>query len=189
VSAATTGGPGRGLRIVLGAALVAASVAAMGIVTRAGPHPGDADAELRLAWRTPVPRVVECRTLTAEELAELPVHMRQAEICEPERVAYRLEVRVDGELRRAATVAASGARGDRPIYVFETLPLEAGARRLRVVFERADGRGSGDSAVDETGAPYRLVLDRRLDVGVRDVVLVTYDRGDGTLVLRHRSRE
>lgn len=184
-------GADRVVRALVGVALVAASIAGLGALTRWDWRAGADTAELRLAWRTPVPRVVECREPTAEELEELPIHMRQEEICEQRPVSYGLEVRVDGELRHRSVEAAAGARGDRPVHVFEALALEPGERHVRVVFERADPAGeAADSAAGDGGpVPVRLVLDRRLEVGVRDVLLVTYDRAGRQLALRHRSGE
>lgn len=174
----------RASRVAIGAALAVAAVVAMGGLSRLQHTAEPERAELRLAWRTAVPRVVECREPTEEELRELPVHMRQDEICEGRAVRYRLEVRVDGELRHASTEGAAGVRGDRPLHVFEELPLEPGTRHVRIVFERADGTEPG--AGDDGSAPARVVLDRRFHLGVRDVLLVTYDAGERQLVTRDR---
>lgn len=183
-------------RTVVGAALVMAAVLAMGALTRL-PFPASPDrAELRLAWRLAVPRVEHCRTPSPEELEQLPVHMRQAEICEGRAASYRLEVRVDGEVRHTSTVEAAGARSDRPLYVFEALPLEPGDHRIRVVFERTDlaedssaavpdATAAGSALTDGPGpAAHRLVLDRRVRAGTHDVLLVTYDPGARALELR-----
>lgn len=170
----------RALRIGIGSALILAALLATGALTRFDYRAGGSAGELRLAWRMAVPRVVECRTPTAEELEELPVHMRQDEICEGRPVSYRLEVSVDGEVRHRDTVRAEGARADRPMQIFETLPLEPGARDVRVVFERAD-RGEASSS-EATSLPDRVLFDRRLDVAPRDVVLVTWDPDRRSLV-------
>lgn len=186
-------------RVLAGGTLVLAAGLAMGALTRV-PFPASPDrAELRLAWRLRVPRVEHCRTPTPEELAELPVHMRQTEICEGRPGRYRLEVAVDGRIAHRSTVEAAGVRGDRPLYVFQALPLEPGAHRLRVTFERTDL--AGDSAAPGAGAssaageiqapggpgsdvPDRLVLDRRVRAGTHDVLLVTYDPDARALELR-----
>ncbi len=186
----------------MGGALVVAGVLAMGAGTRVPWAASPDRAELRLAWRFRVPRVERCRTPTPEELAELPVHMRQAEICEGRPASYRLEVHVDDALRHASVVEAAGARGDRPLYVFQALPLEPGDHRLRVSFERTDLAGEEDApgaaaavgppAAGATAAPGgtgsdvpdRLALDRRVRAGTHDVLLVTYDPDARALELR-----
>jgi hypothetical protein len=187
-------------RGALGGLLALALMGGIGGLTRfAYVEPGD-EAALRLAWRARVPRVEECRELTAEEQAELPAHMRRDEVCEGRVASYRLEVAVDGRVRHRALVSGAGARGDRPLYVFETLPLDPGRHRIRVVFARIDeggsvagegasSRGTPAEAEDaEPGTlepvPERLVLERTVEVKRRDVVLVSYDPVRRTLVLR-----
>lgn len=176
-------------RLGVGGLVAVLVVLGMGALTRFGYLAEPERGELRLAWRTRVPREVNCRTPTAEELAELPVHMRQEEICEGRAIAYRLAVRVDGALVREAGEHGAGARGDRPLQVFEELPLTPGRHRIQVVFERTDGAEAGSATADSVAPslPARLVLDRTLYVGVRDVVLITYDRDHRTLVLRDPS--
>ena len=199
------------VRVAVGTALVLAAVLAMGALTRVPFRASPDQAELRLAWRFRVPRVEHCREPTEEELEQLPVHMRQDEICEGRPVAYQLTVRVNGQLRHRSEVQASGARGDRPLYVFEALPLPPGAHRIQVVFQREDLNGDPDQgAVEAEALPgeaetqtrerarveaageharggrrapvaRRLVLDRRLRVEAHDVILVTYDPESGSL--------
>lgn len=171
----------RGVRVAVGAVLLLAAVAAMGALTRA-PFRASADrAELRLAWRLRVPRTEHCRRPTAEELAELPVHMRQEEICESRPGRHRLEVAVDGRIAHRSTVEAAGARGDRPVYVFEAVPLEPGAHRVRVIFERLDTAAGPGAA-----GPDRLALDGHISVAAHEVMLVTYDPGARALVFRRQ---
>ena len=136
-------------RVVIGGAVALAAALSLAALSQVPWTATAHEAELRLAWRARVPRVEECRRLTPEEQAELPVHMRRDEICEGRVASYRLEVRVDGEVRRRATVSGAGARGDRPLYVFETLPLSPGRHRVRVLFTRIDeggATGSGTAA-------------------------------------------
>lgn len=171
-------------RVIVGVALVVASIIAMGVLTRYDYRAGTDAAELRLAWRAPVSRTVECREPTEQEMESLPIHMRQDEICEGRTVGYRLEVGVDGVIRHRSLEEAAGARGDRPMHVLEALTLEPGRRHVRVVFERADSAEAAGPAGAAAPVPARLVLDRRLEVGVRDVVLVTYDRDARRLELR-----
>lgn len=186
------------VRAVLGVALVVASALAMGAASRFSyrADPGD-EAELRLTWRTRAPLVEECRRLTQEEQDALPVHMRREEICEGRVASYRLEVRVDGAVLHRSTVRGAGARGDRPLYVFEALRLDPGHHDVHVVFERvgagaADTAGDGPAPASEAGdpgrragsVPDRLELREGLELAGRQVALITYDAVERRLVLR-----
>ncbi len=99
------------------------------------------DAVLRLALRTSsAGRLEICRDRTAEELAELPVHMRQPRTCDRHLVPYRLTVEVDGEGRIDRVVQAAGIHGDRPLVLDEVLDLPPGRIDLAVTFVPASGR-------------------------------------------------
>lgn len=197
----------RAFRIGVGGALALAVIASTGVLTRYEyvAEPEEA-AALRLAWRARVPLVAECRRLTPEEQAELPIHMRREEVCEGEVASYRLEVMVDGDIRHRATVAGAGARGDRPLYVFETVPLTPGRHDVRIVFARiggdrvegpvagVEGEQGGEDGEDVVGGaharrgaetvPDRLVLDQSVEVSSREIALVTYDATRRELVVR-----
>ncbi|NIP83637.1 MAG: hypothetical protein GWM90_32180 [Gemmatimonadetes bacterium] len=191
----------RALRMVVGGALALGVVLGIGSLTRLEYTATPADrAELRLAWRARVPRVEECRRLTRAEREALPVHMRREVVCEGRVSSYRLEIVVDGTVRHRSVVEGAGARGDRPLYVFEALALEPGRHAVRVAFERigADAgptaSASGDRPPAEVSEPVpgrsprggtvpdRLVLEERLELGSREVVLVTYDADARALV-------
>ena len=137
----------------------------------------DETAEVRLAWRFRSERVQQCRKLSAEELAKLPVHMRRAEECSRGLRPYLLGVTVDGDTLAPDTVRASGAREDRPLYVFRRIPVARGTHAVRVTFTPL-----GES----TRAP--LVLDTSVALESRGVGLVTLDTDRGVLVLRSAGR-
>jgi hypothetical protein len=182
-------------RALIGGGLALAAVVAMGTLTRAeytATAPGRA--EIRLAWRARVPLVEECRRLTEPERAALPAHMRRELVCEGRVASYRLEVEVDGTIRHRSVVEGAGARGDRPLYVFETVAVAPGRHVVRVVFERieegAESVASGADFATGTGSdpepesdprrgrapvPDRLVLETQVDLEGRDVLLVGYD--------------
>ncbi len=182
------GSAGRIVRAVVGAALAVGMMASIGLLTRFEHAPGDpVAAELRLAWRARVPLVEECRRLSEAEQAELPVHMRRDVVCEGRVASYRLEVTVDGTVLHRAVVSGAGARGDRPIYVFESLSLAPGAREIAVDFTRVGEVADSTVQSSRGGAetiPARLALSRTVDVAPRDVVLVSYDPVRRELVLR-----
>jgi hypothetical protein len=144
-------------------------------------------AVLRLAWRARGERVEECRRRTPSELAKLPVHMRQEEVCEGRLLPYRLVVSVDRAPVVDRLVHGAGAREDRPLYVFEDLPVRPGFHRLSVRFTLV---GTATRAGAEAGAPAtppRLALDTTVDFEFRRIVLVTYDDGGEQLMLRRGS--
>ena len=167
----------RPLRRWLGALLAVASALALAALSQVPYTPAAAEqAVLRLSWRAPGVRVQNCRRLTDEEKAALPAHMRRDEVCEGRLLPAHLRVEVDGRVVVDDTVRASGARGDRPLYVFREIPLAPGAHALRVRFSRPDG-GSGAAAP-------ALHLDDTLALVPGEVALVTYDADAGALVVR-----
>jgi hypothetical protein len=178
----------RAVRLLVGAALALAVMAAVGAGSRFSyAPPAAADASLRLAWRARVPLVEECVRLTEAEKEALPIHMRRDVVCEGRVATYSLSVVVDGEVRHRSTVAGAGARGDRPLYVFESIPLPAGRHALVVEFSRLGE--APDSTVQSAGVgaetvPERLLLRRTIEVSPGQVVLVSYDHDRRKLVLR-----
>ena len=152
---------------------------------------GDAESMVRLAWRTRGTRVEECRRLTREELERLPVHMRRDEVCEGRTLPYRLVVVLDGQTAVDEDVYPSGARADRPLYVYRELPLRPGWHDLDIAFTRAPvardtARGAGGErlAQGDAVAPQRLTLTRRVRLGPDEIVLVTYDAEERRLTLK-----
>jgi hypothetical protein len=185
-------------RIGLGTGLALASALSMGALTRYSytAEPTE-QAELRLTWRARAAPVEECRRLTESEQEALPVHMRREVICEGRVSSYRLEVVVDGEPWHSSIVKGSGARGDRPLYVFDAVRLDPGRHDVHVVFER-EGAGDGveraegvpapgdgsERGTRPAGVPDRLELRERLELAAGEVALVTYDATRRRLVLR-----
>jgi hypothetical protein len=94
----------------------------------------DPRAVVRLSWRVLGQQIQDCRRLSAQELEALPAHMRREEVCEGRVAPYRLRVLVDGELADSGLVRASGARRDRPIYVFREISIDPGEHRLEISF-------------------------------------------------------
>jgi hypothetical protein len=181
---------GRAVRLALAGAVVLGSCAALAALSLVPytAEPGDR-AVVRLAWRTRGERVRACRRLTADELARLPQHMRQEEVCERRILPYRLRVDVDGARVVDELVRAGGAREDRPLFVFRDLAVTPGTHHLQVTFEREgtlgapgpEEREEGED-VDATEAgrraretPARLELDGPVVLVLRQIVLVTYD--------------
>src|SRR5262245_38979074 len=86
---------------------------------------------VRLAWRTPGTRVRECRHRTPEEMAKLPAHMREGEVCERKTLPYLLTITLDGS-RDSTVVRPAGVQQDRPLYVYREMPVAPGSHRVQV---------------------------------------------------------
>lgn len=178
--------PGRGLAAAAVTAAALAGMAALSYVPYA--HEAAAGGELRLAWRARSARIEACRRRTPEELARLPVHMRQEQVCERQVAPYRLAVSLGDSVVVDRLVAAAGARADRPLYVFEELALPPGTYALRVAFTREGGAASDSAAAaDPRAAPPRLALDTTVTIAAGRAALVTYDEDARRLsvVTRH----
>lgn len=123
-----------GRRIVAAAAAALATLA-IGAASRAPWAASPADrALLRLSWRAPSEVAEQCRPLSNEEKADLPVHMQVPEVCETRAIPYLLSVRIDGETFAADTIHGAGAREDRPVTVFREIPVAVGEREIDIAF-------------------------------------------------------
>lgn len=131
------------------------------------------DAVIRLSWRAVSRPVEECRTPTPEELARLPVHMRQTRICERRLAAFRLALELDGRTSIDERVEPQGAQHDRPAYVLRELRVAPGSHRLAVRFT---------PEAEAVGPP--LELEAQIALAAREVALVTESPEGGALVLR-----
>lgn len=170
-------GGAKALAVLLSGALLVV----LGALSRApiqGEH-GDS-AALRLTWRVRGEEVGECRRPSAEELAELPTHMQNPDACVGSIPPYRLTAEVNGALRADALVEPAGARGDRPLYVYEELLLEPGTHRIRVRFAREDGEDEDGSGASGLGA---LEYEGSVTLGIGEILLVTRDE-EGRLDVR-----
>lgn len=141
-------------------------------------YPDDA-AELRLSWSARPERIEVCRTLSDEELAALPAHMRRKVECEGRSATYDLQVTVDDATLDLTLVHGSGLRADRPIFFLRSYPLEPGTRRLQVTLAR---REPPDPVADTiplrpSTLARRVELDTTITVHAGAVTLVTLDAG------------
>ena len=179
----------RMLALAVTAMVMAAVVAASHAPLR--PHPPQG-ALLRLAWSASPERVEDCRTRSAEELARLPPHMRQAVECEGVAASYRLTAAHGGRIVAERVVSAGGWRRDRRLYVFEEIPIPSGEALFEVRFERIEPQpasstvmrdASGQAGRHET-VPPRLHFSERRGVAAYSVLLISYDSGQRALVAR-----
>lgn len=139
----------RAARIVFGALATVAVLAAIGWASRV-PHDarGADSATLRLSWRMPGGSAQVCRDRTQAELDALPVHMRTPQVCETRLTTFRLETRVDDGPVLSRRLRPSGARGDRPLAVWQETQLSPGPHRISIRLTRENG----DEDVEEDGA-------------------------------------
>jgi hypothetical protein len=148
---------------------------------------GSAHGLLRLAWSARPERVEVCREQTPEALAKLPQHMRQPVLCEGASAHYRLTVRYEGRVVADRFVRGGGLRHDRRLYVFEEVVLDPGRASIEVRFDRVDVEGARSVSLEEDEpagdrragpaaetVPRQLLLETRLQVQPRAVILVTY---------------
>ncbi len=136
------------------------------------------DAIIRLSWRAVSERIEECRIPSEEELAALPPHMRRTEICEGRLAPFQLDVSIDGRSVHSGQIRASGARQDRPTYVFQEFRVSPGRHELKVRFA-IDAKSAEDTLIR---AP--LLLETAIDSAPRSIILVTHEEKNDRLVIR-----
>lgn len=83
-----------------------------------------------------------CRPVTEAENAARPLHMRRDEICERTREDVHIEVFVDDELVHEKTYRPRGLTRDGPAVAIETVAIDEGDRRIRIVV-------TGETFLDE----------------------------------------
>jgi hypothetical protein len=111
-------------------------------------------ARLRISFKHVTRPVSGGSTLSAEDLAKLPAHMRPrdgARTASGRRGDARLTVELDGHTVLARTYRPTGLRHDGPVHAYEEVPVRPGRHRLTVTL-------AGESAGD------RHVLAREVDV-------------------------
>lgn len=170
-----------GVRIVAGMVAVAATVATAAASRIPTTFHAEDEAMLRLAWRIQGATLESCRQPTEEELAELPVHMRNPQACIGQVAPYVLSVRIDGRVLAQDTVYAPGARGDRPLSVLQDHPLAAGTHRMGISFDAILPEGA---EVTDDRSVVRLRWADEVTLGAREVALVTLNLAGSALELR-----
>jgi len=128
----------KSLRLVTGVLLGAGLLYGMSMLSEVRQGSAPQLSQLRLAWRLVGQRAKVCRTLTAVEIAKLPLHMRKKEDCQERNFDYALRLVIDGHEVLTRTISPSGVRGDRPIFVQEDFPLLPGTYKVQVEFNPVD---------------------------------------------------
>ena len=158
------------------------------------------EARLRVAFSARPERIETCRRPSAEEEADVPAHMRQAEICEGTTARYRLEVRRDDSLLVTMLVRGGGLRHDRQLYVLRDVGVPSGRSAVDVRLTRLDSSARSereereerdDDHDDDHGDDHGDDVRRRrmadevppvlqfhdtVELRPREVLLVTYDQ-------------
>ncbi len=147
-----------GLSVVIGAGSVAPYRA----------RASDGQPELVVAFVHPGQVAQRCRTVSAEELARQPAHMRQAQVCERGRVPVRLRVTVDGEVVHERRYEPRGLFGDGASVAEARVAVAPGRHRVRVDI--------GDGAAAEL---WSQSFERALEFTPWKVAAVRFDRTDG----------
>ena len=174
--AETTAGAGRAraaARLAARLATAAALVAAVGALAHLPLGEPVRDAALRVDLRTQLAKVVLCTERSAAELAELPVHMRQARDCRETAIDYRLRVAVDGVVLADRRIAHRGVRHNRPLIVGELFRVAPGDRRVEVEFSPLPPEGF----TGELGELPSYRLDERLELAAGRVAIVALADG------------
>ena len=129
----------RTVRIGLAAIVSVGAAFALTLVS-AAPFRVDpmSDARLRVAFSARPERIEKCRTLSADELANVPQHMRQAVVCEGTTASYHLEVLRNDSLVASALLHGGGLRHDRRLYVLRELSVPSGRSTIDVRLLRMD---------------------------------------------------
>jgi len=168
----------RGVMGIAVAVVLAGTLAASSGV--AVPWHDEGAAHLRLSWSARPERIETCRTLTDEEYAQRPAHMRQRIVCQGTTATYALRVTADGAVLDEAVVRGGGMRGDRPIFLLRTYAVPAGERRVRIRFSR---REVVDSTTTQHALPPELELDTAVVIRPGTVALVTIEEGAFRLIV------
>jgi ferredoxin len=121
---------------------------------------------LRIGAHIPGLAIEDCRQLSAEELAQRPLHMRRPTECSKIAPTYVLSVSIDDSHVLRRTVDHAGIRSDRPLFLDEDIDVTPGPHRFVV-----DLRPQDDSLEK---AP-RLQLQTSVEVEPSQIYLVGYD--------------
>jgi coenzyme F420-reducing hydrogenase delta subunit len=113
--------------------LLAVSAGILGVVSDSRYDvPGFDGSELVVSLKHPGLASENCRTVTEQELASTPVHMRQERVCERTRSPVRLRVAIDGKQAFETSVVPFGIWEDGNSVTVERIRIEPGEHTVRV---------------------------------------------------------
>jgi hypothetical protein len=186
-----------GVIVGTGAGLALAALSALPVKVN-----GDAqEAMVRVAFSARPQRIETCRRVSDEELAEVPVHMRQSTVCEGTTASYLLEVLHQNTLVTSAPVHGGGLRRDRQLYVLRELHVPSGPTTIEVRLTRIDSAAAPSDSPTNRGreteererrrsdeVPPSLSLRESVTLEAREVLLVTYDQAQRQLRMMRGQR-
>ena len=132
----------------------------------------DDEAIISLTFSHAAKRVGECRSLSQEELNELPPNMRKPNACPRERHPTYVELRANGNVVFAATLLPSGLWSDGKANVYYRARLKSGKYELFV--------GMNDSG-DSRKFDYTLTQETEIEPGQN--LVVSFDGSRGSFVI------
>ena len=109
-----------------------------------------------------------CRERSAEELKEMPRHLRKKKDCPRERSPVEVEMKLNGEIIYSATVSPSGLSHDLASPIYERIRLPAGEHRLQLSMR--DDIHSKD---------YNYVLDQMITMRPAQILVIDFDSENG----------
>ena len=119
--------------------------------------------------------------MDSEQLAKIPPHMRKPQgDCETILLSYKLEASVAGKVVYQQTFEPSGARGDRPLYIYKNLPVQPGIHEVDVSFKAVKPEGGTLAEIGNMDYSYS----GRVDFLKSRYRLLTFDPLIDNLVLR-----
>ncbi len=166
--------PARGLRYLKAALATVFLLTATGALSRVTMGEEPTEGVLRLGAHIPGLVIEDCRTLSAEELASRPLHMRRPQECVRITPTYILTVKVDGELVVRREIYHAGVRSDRPLFLDEEVAVPPGTHRFVVDLRPEDE--------DLEQAP-RMDFETEVVVEAGAIYLVGYDPQAKTMQL------
>lgn len=125
-------------------------------------------AQIKISFRHGGVRVEDCKKLSSEEIAKLPLKERRPNTCTRERVPISVEISIDGKVAYAAVLQPSGLSRDGPSETYDKILVPAGPHHLEARL-RDSKRTEGfdyEKTVDVNLAPFQnLAIDFKADRG------------------------
>ena len=161
---------GRALPVWVGAAVTTLAWGGLTYALSQVPYtpPVNESARLAITFKHPGAVSERCQTLSPEEQAKLPVHMRRDKDCQRARQKVRLKVLIDGVATLEKAYAPSGMWSDGASVVFEEFDVPSGPHQLKLLI--------GDDGDESTWA---YVGERIVHFAVGERRAVVFDRTAG----------